>query len=80
MWALCHQVLGTGLILEFSHSSVTEGGTLLTKNDDDAILDGLDFCLRDEPSVVAGAQLSICRYKKGTVKWRALSVNRNVSG
>lgn len=29
------------------------------KNDDDAILDGLDFCLRDEPSVVAGAQLSI---------------------
>lgn len=34
---------------------VMQGEMLLTEDNDDAILDGLDFCSRDEPSVVAAA-------------------------
>ena len=34
---------------------VMQGEILLTEDNDDAILDGLDFCSRDEPSVVAAA-------------------------
>ena len=61
-------------------SFTTRGGMLLTENDDNTILDGLDLCLWDEPSVVTGAQLSICRCKKWTIKWSAASANRNIVG
>lgn len=43
---------------------------MLTEDNDDAILDGLDFCFGDEPSVVAAAQFATCRWKEGMVKWR----------
>ena len=44
-WALHHQAPGTSLLSECPLSAATQGGTLLTKNDDHAVLDGLDFCL-----------------------------------
>lgn len=44
-WTRHHRVPGTSLLLQSPRRAAAQAGMLLTKNDDHAVLDGLDLCL-----------------------------------